>query len=97
MSQPRQRTPDDGAAHSEDFPQRFFAELGARRQALLENRIEDMGVDDVVLCPGTHLAVSGRLFQRLQLFVHDGSHRGFGRANFTSFHPPTGVAVGYRS
>src|SRR3546814_12004040 len=70
MGQARQRAADDGAADAEYLAERLFAELGPRRQTLLEDGIEDVRINDIVLRPGASLAGLGRLLQGLQLFVH---------------------------
>ncbi|MNT17483.1 hypothetical protein D3C72_1526330 [compost metagenome] len=71
VGQARQGAADDGAADAEDLAQRFLAQLGARCQTLLEDRLENMRVDDVVLgTTAASLAGTRRFLQRLQLFVH---------------------------
>ncbi|MNC32137.1 hypothetical protein D3C75_804810 [compost metagenome] len=79
VGQARQGAADDGAADAEDLAQRFLAQLGARCQTLLEDRLENMRVDDVVLgsaAPG--LAGTHWFLERLQLFVHGHSSTGIG-------------------
>ncbi len=76
MGQTRQRAANDGAADPEDFPQRFFAQLGTGRQALFEDGLEDMRVDNIVLGSAAAGFACSRLFlEGLQLFVHGHSSR----------------------
>ena len=62
MGQARQRAANDGAADPENFPQRFFAQLGAGRQALFEDGLEDMRVDNIVLGSAAAGFACSRLF-----------------------------------
>jgi hypothetical protein len=58
------------------FPQRFFAQLGAGRQTLFEDGLEDMRVDNIVLGTAAAGFACSRLFlEGLQLFVHGHSSR----------------------
>ncbi len=76
MRQTRQRTADDGATDPENFPQRFFAQLGAGRQALFKDGLENMRVDNIVLGSAAAGFACSRLFlEGLQLFVHGHSGR----------------------
>ena len=76
VGQARQGAANDGAADAENLTQRLFAQLGARRQALLENGIEDMGIYDIVLSPAAAAFAHARLLlERLQLIVHSGSRQ----------------------
>ena len=72
MGQTRQRATNNGAAHSKNLTQRFFAQLGARRQSLFENGLKNMRVNDIVLSSGaTGLTCPGGFLEGLQLFVHE--------------------------
>ncbi|MCY1430715.1 hypothetical protein D9M71_466680 [compost metagenome] len=62
MGQARQGAANDGAADPENFPQRFFAQLGAGRQTLLEDGLEDMRVDNIVLGTAAAGFACSRLF-----------------------------------
>jgi len=76
MGQARQRAANDGAAHAKDFAECLFAQFGTGCQALFENRLEDMRVDDIVLGSAAAGLAGSRLFlERLQLFVHGHSDR----------------------
>ncbi|MNN66690.1 hypothetical protein D3C81_1822810 [compost metagenome] len=70
MGQARQGAADDGTADAEDFAQRLFAQLGAGRQALFEDGVEDVGVDDLVLGAAAALAIARLLLELLQLVGH---------------------------
>ncbi|MNP39518.1 hypothetical protein D3C76_1330970 [compost metagenome] len=62
MGQARQGAANDGAADPENFPQRFFAQLGAGRQTLFEDGLEDMRVDNIVLGSAAAGFACSRLF-----------------------------------
>ena len=49
MGQAREGAANDGAADAEYLAERFLAQLGAGGQALFEDGVEDVGVDDLVL------------------------------------------------
>ncbi|VVN60746.1 hypothetical protein PS685_03515 [Pseudomonas fluorescens] len=71
MGQTRQGATNNGAAHAKDFAQSLFTQLGARRQTLFKDRLENMRIDNIVLgSTAAGLASAGLFLERLQLFVH---------------------------
>ncbi|MCY1357603.1 hypothetical protein D9M69_441040 [compost metagenome] len=76
MGKARQGASDDGAADAENLTQGLFAQLGSGSEALFENGIENMRVDDVVLSAAAGAFGSARLLlEWLQLFVHGCSRK----------------------
>ncbi|MCY1524128.1 hypothetical protein D9M68_590510 [compost metagenome] len=88
MGETRQGATDDGAADTEDLAQGLLAQLGAGGQALLENGIENVRIDDVVLRAAAGAFGGARLLlEWLQLFVHGGSRRWVRRSSRAPFAP----------